>query len=117
MALSNPPTSQELQHRVAFDERATIDDGAGNRRGIFQERFKHWAAFRSRGGSEAVVAARLEGRNILGVYLRSNAQTRAIENDWRMRDVRTGDTYAVKIVDAVTDRNWVYVEVQAGVAA
>lgn len=117
MALRNPPTAQELRHRVAFDKRSAVDDGAGNKRGNFQERFKHWAAVRSRGGSEGVVAQRLEGKNVLGVYLRSNPQTRAIENDWRMRDVRTGQTYAVKIVDAVTDRNWVYVEVQTGVAA
>jgi head-tail adaptor len=117
MALSNPPTAQELQHRVAIDQRTTVDDGAGNRRGSFEERFKHWAAFRSRGGSEGVVAQRLEGKNVVGVYVRSNPQTRTIESDWRMRDVRTGQTYAVKIVDAVTDRNWVYIEVQTGVAA
>ena len=117
MALNNPPSAQDLQHRVAFDKRVEIDDGAGNRRGSFQEQFKQWASFRPRGGSEGVVAQRLEGRNILGVYLRSNSQTRKIENDWRMRDVRKGTEYAIKIVDAVTDRNWIYVEVQTGVAA
>ncbi|CDM56283.1 MULTISPECIES: head-tail adaptor protein [Rhizobium] len=111
------PTSGELQHRVAFDERTTVDDGYGNTEGGFAERFKSWAAFRPRGGSEAVVAARLEGRNILGVYLRSTAQTTQIKADWRMRDVRTGDVYAIRIVDAVSDRYWVYVEVQTGVAA
>jgi head-tail adaptor len=117
MALSNPPTAQELQHRVAFDERVTVDDGAGNRRGSFQERFKQWAAFRHRGGSESVVAARLEGKNAIGVYVRSNAQTRSIKSDWRMRDVRTGMVYAINIVDAVTDRAWVYIQAQTGVAA
>ncbi|MDQ0558312.1 head-tail adaptor [Rhizobium mesoamericanum] len=112
----NKPTSGELQHRVAFDERTTIDDGLGNSEGVFSERFKAWAAFRSRGGSEAVVAARLEGRNLLGVYVRSTAETAQIKADWRMRDVRTGDSYAVRIVDAVSDRYWVYLEAQTGVA-
>ncbi|EPE99531.1 phage head completion protein [Rhizobium grahamii] len=117
MAPTNAPTAQELQHRVYFDERSGGDDGYGNSEGEFQERFEVWAAFRSRGGSEAVVAARLEGRNILGVYLRSTSQTRQIAADWRMRDKQSGETYAVKIVDAVTDRNWVYLEAQTGISA
>jgi len=114
--MANSPTAGELQHRVAFDERITINDGLGNTEGGFAERFKLWAAFRSRGGSEAVVAARLEGRNTLGVYLRSTAQSVQIKSDWRMRDTRTGDVYAVRIVDAVSDRNWVYLEAQTNVA-
>lgn len=113
---ASKPTSGELQHRVAFDERTVIDDGLGNTEGAFAEQFKSWAAFRPRGGSESVVAARLEGRNLFGVYLRSTPQTRTIKADWRMRDVRTGDVYAVRIVDAVSDRYWVYLEAQTGVA-
>jgi len=117
MAPINAPTAQELHHRVFFDERPEVDDGYGNSEGGFQQRFEVWAAFRPRGGSEAVVAARLEGRNVLGVYVRSSSQTRQIQADWRMRDKHTGEIYAVKIVDAVTDRNWVYLEAQTGVAA
>lgn len=111
------PTAQELSHRVSFSKRVEVDDGFGNPIGEFQDQFTVWAAFRPRGGSEAVVAARLEGRNLLGIYLRSSSQTRQIESDWQMRDARTGDLYAVKIVDSVTDRNWVYLEAQTGVAA
>lgn len=117
MALSRPPTAQELHHRVAFDRRVQTNDGAGNRRGAFQEQFKVWAAFRSRGGSESVMAERLEGRNIIGVYLRSSAQTRKITSDWQMRDARTGEKYAVRIVDAVTDSRWVYLEARTGSAS
>lgn len=117
MPLRNPPTAQELDRRVAFAKRARFDDGLGNSEGRFEDQFSLWAAFRSRGGSEAVVAARLEGRNTLGVYLRSSAQSRQIGSDWQMTDKRTGRMYAVKIADAVTDRDWVYVEVQTGGAA
>ena len=109
--------SGDLQHLVSFAKRSNEDDGYGNSQGDFQDQFSVHAAFRSRGGSEAVVAARLEGRNILGVYLRSSAQTRQIASDWRMTDVRTGDIYAVKIADSVTDRKWVYLEVSNGIAA
>jgi len=115
--MATSPTAQELSHRVAFDERSTVSDGYGNEQAGFVEQFKVSAAFRPRGGSEAVVAARLEGRNVLGVYVRSSEETRQIESDWRMRDLRTGEEYAVKIVDAVTDRRFVYLEVQTGVAA
>ncbi|MBP0438424.1 head-tail adaptor protein [Tianweitania sediminis] len=116
--MANSPTAGELRHRVAFDKRgASTGPDYGNEEGPFAEQFQVHAAFRSRGGSEAVVAARLEGRNVLGVYVRSSTQTRQIESDWQMRDVRTGERYAVKIVDAVTDRRWVYLEVSTGVAA
>lgn len=117
MARNNAPTAQELDKRVYFDERQSVDDGYGNTEGGFIQRFEVWAAIRSRGGSEAVTAARLEGRNQLGVYLRSTSQTRQIQSDWRMRVKSSGEEYAVKIVDALTDRDWVYLEVQSGVAA
>ncbi len=106
----------DLRHRVAFDKREAASDGLGNERAAFVEQFEIWACFRSRGGSEAVIAARLEGRNMLGVYVRSSLQTRQIQSDWRMRDVATNDIYAVRMVDSVTDRAWVYLEVQTGVA-
>lgn len=111
------PLAQELRHRVAFDKREQVEDGYGNTESDFREQFKVSAAFRSKGGSESVMAARLEGRNVLGVYIRSSAQARQIESDWRLRDVRTGDVYAVRMVDSVTDRRWIYLEVSTGVAA
>lgn len=106
----------DLRHRVSFAARADGDDGRGNKKGNFAERFQVRAALRPRGGSEAVVAARMEGRNTLGVYVRSSQQTRQITSDWRMTDVRTGEVYAIKIVDSVTDVAWVYLEAQTKVA-
>lgn len=111
------PTAQELNRRVFFDVRVEVDDDYGNSEGGFSEQFEVWAAFRSRGGSEAVQAARLEGRNTFGVYVRSSSETRQIGSDWRMRDKATGNAFAVKIVDTVSDARWVYLEVQTGVAA
>lgn len=110
------PTAQELSHSVAFDRRDDIDDGYGNTKGEWVEQFAVRAAFRHRGGSEAVSAARLEGRNQLAVYVRASGRTQGIISEWRMRDLRTGTAYDIKIVDAVTDRRWVYLEVTAGSA-
>lgn len=115
--MARTPKAGDLKHRVAFDMRADVDDGAGNVvSGDFQEQFQVRAAFNHRGGSEAVMAARLEGRQILGVYVRSSTQTRQISTDWRMRDVRLGTAYAIDAVDAATDPAWVYLIVETGKA-
>ncbi|RWX71894.1 head-tail adaptor protein [Mesorhizobium sp. M2A.F.Ca.ET.039.01.1.1] len=112
------PNAGSLRERVAFDARSEIDDGYGNTvAGDFEERFQCRAEFRSRGGSEAVMAARLEGRNTFGVYVRSSSQSRRLTTDWRMRDVRRGISYALVAVDTVTEPAWVYLTVQSGVAA
>lgn len=113
----NSPTAQEFSHLLSFAQRISSDDGYGNQQGNFEEQFTVWAAIRSRGGSEAIVAARMEGQNILGVYLRSSSQTRQIASDWRMTDTRTGAQYGIKIVDTVTDRRFVYLEAQTGIVA
>lgn len=109
------PGAGELSHRLAFDKRADIDDGYGNTdgAGAWQHQFSVWAAMRPRGGSEAVVAARLEGRNLIGVYVRSSINTRRITAGWRVRD-RCGTEYAVLHVDNFTDRAWVYLDIQSG---
>lgn len=117
--MARKPSAGSLRrHRVAFDRRAATDDGYGNTvAGDFEEQFECVADFRHRGGSEAVMAARLEGRQVLGVYVRSSSQTRAITTDWQMRDVRRGTVYAIDAVDSVTDPAWVYLTVESGVAA
>lgn len=112
------PSAGTLRHRVAFDKRAVEDDGMGNTiSGDFEEQFQCRADFRYRGGSEAVMAARLEGRHVLGVYVRSSSQTRQITTDMRMRDARLGTEYAIDAVDSVTDPAWVYLVVESGSAA
>jgi head-tail adaptor len=116
--MAKRPTAGSLSERVAFDKRADVDDGYGNTvAGDFIEQYSCWAEFRPRGGSEAVVAARLEGRNIFGVYIRSSNQARQITTDWRMRDTRRGTVYAIKAVDVITDRAWIYLTVESGIAA
>lgn len=105
----------ELRHRVAFDKRERVSDGAGNKQSEFVEQFTRRAAFIYAGGGETVMAARLEGRGILKVRVRSCRQTRTVKQDWQMRDARLGTVYAIKEVDAVTSRQWVYLVVESGV--
>lgn len=60
------------------------------------------------------MAARLQGRHILDVYVRSSVLTRQIQSSWRMRDARTGTQYSISLVDSVNDRQWVYLMVESG---
>jgi hypothetical protein len=104
----------DLKHRVAFDRRERVNDGAGNWQSGFVEQFSRRAAFIYAGGGESVMAARLEGRSVMRVRVRSCQQTRTIKQDWQMRDARDGTAYAIKEVDEVTDRLWVYLVVERG---
>lgn len=115
--------TNSLEHSVAFDRREDVEDDYGNTVGDWREQFGRRAAFVYAGGRETVMAARLEGRGILKCRVLSDSSTRAIEQDWRMRDVRSHadqqkqTTYAIVEVDSVTDRFWVYLVVERGVAA
>lgn len=107
----------DLRHRVAFDKRARVKDGAGNWQSGFVEQFTRRAAFIYAGGGEAVMAARLEGRGVLKVWVRSCIQTRSIRQDWQMRDTRSGLTYSIREADFETDRLWVYIVAERGAPA
>lgn len=106
-----------LKERVALDKRARVNDGAGNYRSDFVEQFQRRAAFIYAGGSEAVVAERLQGRAILKVRLRKDVLSKTIGTDWQLRDVRRGTVYAIREVDAVTDPLCVFLTVISGVAS
>lgn len=78
-------------------------------------------------GSEVVEAARLAGRSIYKLRIRQCAAARSIDQTWRMRDLRRGlpagepgdllpgTRYAIREVDAITDRQWIYLVVESGV--
>lgn len=115
-----------LIERVAFDSRQEIDDGAGNFEGKFVQVLECRAAFVYLRGTEAVIAARLEGRQPIVVRVRRNSMTNKIEHDWRMRDLRngawdgehwTGPTYAVRSIIPTEDRLYLDIAVERGVAA
>lgn len=108
------PVSPRLDNRVAFDERQQIDDGYGNFKGAFVEVFTCWAAFTYLRGTEAVIAARLQGRQPLIVRVRLTTQTERVDHDWQMR--HGADVYAVRSVIPTEDRRWLDIAVERGVA-
>lgn len=105
-----------LRERVAFDQPAYVPDGSGGQDRTWIEQFDCRAQFIYARGSEAIDAARLQGRAIYKVKVRSSNAGRQITADWRMRDTRRGTAYNVREVDAITDPSWIYVVVEAGVA-
>ncbi len=106
-----------LREKVAFDERIEVDDGFGNMEGYFGEVFQTRASFTFLRGGEAVIAARLEGKQPVVVRVRESSETRRIQPDWSIRDLRTGESYAVRSVAPTPDRQWIDVAAEGGVAA
>lgn len=107
-----------LDQRVRFEAPvASAGDGGGGVVDGFEARCTVWAAFFRPRGDEAVTAARLDGRHVVDVVVRSSSQTRPITTDWRMVDTRRpDDVFNIRFVDAVSDRAWVRLTAEKGVA-
>ena len=113
------PSAGQMRERVRFARRDRIDDGFGNRRsGDFIALFERSAQFIMKPGSEAALAARLEGRQPVTMIVRFDRQTRTITPEWRAIDVRTGVAYAIKAAeDMDRKRAWITLVCVAGEAA
>lgn len=111
-------TAGKLRDRVTFGARTAVDDGYGNEvSGPFEDRFTVWGGVTYLRGSEAVIAARLEGRQPAVVRVRTSTQTRQITTDWRVRNERTGSVSNVRSIIETEDRAFLDIAVEAGVAA
>lgn len=109
-------TGGRLVESVAFDSPTVSADGSGGQETTWTEQYACRAEFRYMRGGEAVEASRLSGNPVYKVKVRSCDDAEAITTDWRMRDVRRSVTYNIREVDAVTDRAWVWLIVEGGVA-
>ena len=109
-----------LIERVAFDRPTETPDGFGGSETDWTslpDSYETRGQFIYQRGSEAIEAARLAGRSIYKVRIRSSAGARGITAAWRMRDLRRGTIYNIREIDTITDRQWVYLTVESGVAA
>lgn len=114
--MAKPRTAGDLFYRVAFDKRVEQNDGAGNTKGVWQEQFQRRAGYIHVRGGETVMAGRLEGQQTQVIFVRACSQSILITPEWRARDIRTGVIFNVREVTATTDRKWVDLLVQSGVA-
>jgi len=106
-----------LTERVAFDAPSGTTDAFGGTSEAWTAGDPVAAQWIFQRGSEAVEAARLAGRQMFKIKVRSSTATRAVTTDYRMRDVRRGDAYNIVNVDSITDRAWVYIEIEGPVVA
>lgn len=105
-----------LLDAVAFDAPTVSVDAYGGQENGWTQRFIDRAEFRYERGSESDEAGHVTGTAVFKVRLRSHAASRAITTEYRMRDTRRSVSYNVREVDAVTDRHWVWLKVERGVA-
>lgn len=104
-----------LHESVAFDSPSGSTDGFGGRSVAWTEAHACRAEFVYAGGDETVQAARQAGRQMFKIKIRSCVAARAITTDYRMRDVRRSTAYNVTDVDAIIDRQWVWLKVEGPV--
>lgn len=110
--------ARNLTGRVHFQKRTGGPDGYGNEvTGPWTTQFSRRVHFVYAGGGEAVVAARLEGKAVMKMRVRQSVEARTITESWRAVDARTGVEWAIRVVDSVADRRWVFLEIERGVAA
>lgn len=106
----------KLREGVAFDAPVFDADGIQTGWADASAATERWAEFIYQRGSESVDAARLSGKAIYKLRIRQSSAARAISTDWRMRDLRRGTEYQLREIDAITDRRWIYIVVESGVA-
>lgn len=106
-----------LDERVAFDAPSGAKDAFGGTSETFTPGDPVAAQIIYQNGDEAVQAARLAGRQVFKVKVRSSAATRAVTTDYRMRDVRRGDVYNILDVDKITDRAFVWLQIEGPISS
>ena len=114
--MAKPRSAGDLFYRVAFDQREEIDRGGGVTVGGWVEQFQVRAGYTPIRGGEAVMAGRLQGQQTQIIFVRSSLQSRSVNTDWRVRDVRSGVTFNIREITITGDRLWLDFLCQSGVA-
>ena len=60
--------------------------------------FIAWGGIRQRLGGEAVLAARLSGKNFVDIVVRQDSQTNAVDVDWMCKNEVTGEIYNIRSI-------------------
>lgn len=107
----------DLYYRVNCQKRVEVEDGLGNTVSDFATQFSVRAAYKHLRGGESVMASRLENKHPIIITVRASSQTREITADWRLIDARDGTVWAVRDVTHETDRQWISLLCERGVAA
>lgn len=102
----------KLDRRVTFDSPTRDADGVQN--GWLNDALTRWAHFRYLRGGEAVLAARLQGRQVVVATVRADTATGAITSEWRMK--HAGTEYNIRTVVPSDDQGFYELTCESGVA-
>lgn len=105
-------TAGQLTERVAFDAPSGGTDAFGGETEAWTEHHVCAASWTYGKGNESVQAARLAGRHVFKIKVRSSQVTREVTTAYRMRDIRRGTTWNIRECDPITDRAWVFLVVE-----
>ena len=105
-----------LRERVAFDAEVLVPDGYGGNDRSWEEAFRTRAAFRYESGREAVDGGGLTGTAVFKVKIRAQGAAQSLTTAHRMRDLGSGIAFNIRDIDRVTDRQFVWLVVERGVA-
>jgi head-tail adaptor len=105
-----------LPKRVAFESPTSAPDGGGGSVRGWNEEFSRRAKYTRLRGGEAVMAARLSGRQPTVIRVRFDSSTRTIKTSWRIRDVHTGEAFNIRALVRSEDRLWLDIDAESGVA-
>lgn len=113
-------TAGDLYYKVHCQKEADATDELGNPvpgGGTWQTQFTVRTAYRHLRGGESVMAGRLQGTHPQIITMRASSQTRQITPGWRLIDARDGTVFNVRDVTQETDRMFVSLLCERGVAA
>ncbi|MBK3745620.1 head-tail adaptor protein [Paraburkholderia aspalathi] len=106
-----------LHEEFAFYAREKVNDGKGNTVGPWVWKFTTKGRLTYRQGNEAVIAARLEGRQPAFLTIRNGETARTITTDWYCEDERSGARYNIRAVTVDTiNRQFLNLNIESGVA-
>ena len=106
----------KLDQRVLFQSPTKNPDGYGGREQGWKDEMTVRAGYTRLRGTEAVMAARLEGRQPTVIRVRASSETRRIGSNWRIIDQRSGEVFNVHWIIESDDRRWLDVTAESGVA-
>lgn len=90
----------ELNRRVRFEKRAATSDKYGNAVDDWQMIFDNEpASIRPVRGAEDVIAAKLQGRQIVEIKVRYSNLTTQVNTDHRAVNAATGEAFNIRVIE------------------
>lgn len=104
----------EYRHKLLFEKRTNDTDDFGDPSATYTSEFSRYCALTHLGGSEGVEAARLAGREVYRLQVRSSPAVKQVTTaDWRLSTPDGAKTYNILSIDMVTSRAFVWMRVEA----